>query len=277
MNCFIFSGQTAAYSDLCGTTPFLDLVLHLQNHGVTRILTDSEEQHPDVEKYSFQQAEPELGSGWLAAYSGCISRQSPLELRDFTTASGAAAGVSLACSAKPWEHTTVLTDGRGIVEKYEKNPSPENLETNLCFSGMVWVEKRTFDPLEPVTEGTAAFVLPGFWKCPFNRENYLLTMHNILSGEVRPWPHIAIPPDGVVMNSPVPPDTLIKGTLWVGRNCTVDNGCTLENCVILDNSKTGANSNLRNCLVSAEAVIPPGTVQYDKYLSFFGDGNGREY
>jgi len=277
VNCFIFSSQTAAHNNLCGATPFIDLVIHLQNHGITRILTDSEEQHPDVENCSFRQAQLELGSGWLAAYSGCITRQSPLELRDLTTASGAAAGVSLACSAKPWEHTTVLTDGRGYIEKHEKNPSPENLETNLCFSGMVWVEKDGFDPREPMADLTAAFALPGFWRCPGNRENYLLTIHSILSGEVRPWPHIAIPPNGIVLNSPVPPETQIKGTLWVGRNCTVEHGCTLENCVILDNSETGANSNLRNCLVSAEAVIPPGTVQYDKYLSFFGDDNGREY
>jgi hypothetical protein len=277
VNCFIFSSQTSACNSLCGATPFIDLVIHLHNHGVTRILTDSEEQHPNVENCSFQQAKLEFGPGWLAAYSNCITRQSPLELRNLTTASGAAAGISLACSAKPWEHTAVLTDCRGFIEKHEKNPSPENLETNLCFSDLVWVENDRFDPFDPLAGNTAAFVLQGYWKCPDNRENYLLAMHSILAGDVQPWPHITIPPDGVILNSPVPPDTQIRGTLWVGRNCTVDSGCTLENCVILDNSKTGANSNLRNCLVSAGAAIPSGTVRYDKYLSFFGDDNGREY
>jgi len=276
VNCFIFRGRSTAYSDLCDATPFADLVLHLKRQGVTGIFTDSDEKLQGVEYCSFHQAKPKLASGWLAVYSGCVTRQSPLMLRDLTTALGADFGVSLACSAKPWEHTTVLTDGLGYIEKHEKNPSPENLETNLCFSGLVWVGKESFDPREPLTDGTAAFVLPGFWQCPDNRENYLLTMHSILSGLVRPWPHIAIPPDGVVLNSPVPSDTHIKGTLWVGENCTVEHGCTLENCVILDNSITGANSNLRNCLVSAKTVIPPNTIQYDKYLSFLGDDNGRE-
>ncbi len=280
MNCFIFdeSRKTHSYNEICGSTPLNDLIVHLRSSGVTRIFSDTSEGLQGVEQCSFESAKSELGSGWVAAFGGNITRQSPMELRNLTVASGADSGVSLACSSKPWEHTTVLTDGSGLVENTENNPSPENLETNLCFSGLVWVATNKFNPGCPLSGKTAAFLLPGYWRRPDSRENYLLTVHDVLSGEVLPWPHLTIPKNGVILNSSVPEGTEIRGTLWVGKNCRIGSDCKLENCVLLKNSTTGANSNLRNCLVSSAAEIPPGTVQYDKYLSFFtGDDYGREY
>ena len=157
----------------------------------------------------------------------------------------------------------------------ETNPSPENAMTNLCFSGLVWVATNDFNPLDPLSHSnTAAFMLPGGWECPRSRENYLLTAHYILSKELAPWPHLVIPMSGVVINSRIPDDVTILGTLWVGSGCDIAGGCILENCVILDDARVGENSNLRNCLVVTGAVVPRNTIQYDKYLSLLGDDNG---
>jgi hypothetical protein len=280
MKCFIFSGNQSEYCGICGTSVTGDLVSHLRRSGVTTLYSDTDSVPQGVEVCSFHSVQAELGSGWLAAYSGSITRQSPVELRNLTNASAADTGISLACSAKPWEHTTILTDGFGYVEKAERNPSPENLETNLCFSGLAWVASGSFDPCKPA-EGkgrTAAFLLPGYWKCPDNRENFLLTVHDILSHRVLPWPHCLIPANGVFLESNIPDSTEVKGTLWVGSNCFIGDNCVLENCVILHDSATGAHSNLRNCLVSSATEVPPGTELYDKYLSFFtGDDHGHEY
>ncbi|MCK5132466.1 MAG: hypothetical protein KAR40_10000 [Candidatus Sabulitectum sp.] len=278
MKSFIFHDKATAfpYPELCGTTPIEDLIVHLKNSGVTHIFLDSEKDYEGATACDFESARQQLGIGWLAAYSGCITRQSPAELRDLTQTLGADTGISLACSAKPWEHTTILTDGRGFVEKVEENPPPENTETNLCFSNLVWVATDEFDPDLPWGGRASAFLLPGYWKCPNSRENYLLTIHDLMCREVFPWPHLHIPDNGIILNSLIPGNIEIRGTLWVGNNCCIENGCILENCVILDGSTVGANSNLRNCLVMDGARIPRNTVQYDKYLSFPGDDNGRE-
>ncbi len=275
MNCFIFlNKQKTKIAEICETSPFIDLVTHLKNCGVTNIYSNSTEKNENYVSCDFETVKEKLGSGWLAAYSGCLTRQSPWELKEKTISINADIGVSLACSGQPWEHTTILTDGCGFIEKTEKNPTPENSETNLCFSNLVWVSSDKFDPYFPLSiKKTGAFLLSGYWKCPDTRGNFLLSFHDILIGTVHPWPHILIPENGIILNSVIPESTVIKGTIWVGKNCEIETGCTLENCVILDGAKIGTNSNLRNCLVIAGGRIPGNTVQYDKYLSLLGDEN----
>ena len=282
MRAFIFHKDPfEKVHDICGTTPLKDLVIHLKNSGVTEIFSNCQEDHEGVIHCDLPSAEKRLRSRWLAAFSGCITRQSPAELRNRTLSLGADIGVSLACSAKPWEHTTVLTDGNGFVERVESNPSPECSETNLCFSGMIWIENGSFDPGDLsgptlLKRGASAFLLPGYWRCPDSRESFLLTVHQILRREAYPWPHLSIPENGIISGSQIPGDTEIKGTLWVGSNCLIGSGCTLENCVLLDGSSVGKNSNLRNCLVMAGTMIPENTIQYDKHLSLLGDENGSK-
>ncbi len=278
MKGFIFHEIPPPFPEICGSTLINDLIIHLKQSGVSDIYCDSEENFDGVTSSDFESAKKHLGKGWLAAYSGSLSRQSPGELKELTLSSGADIGISLACSAKPWEHTTILTDGKGFVERTEKNPPPENAETNLCFSGLVWVATEEFNPREPLeVERASAFLLPGFWMRPDSHENYLLTVHRVLRGEAEPWPHLHIPDNGIITHSRIPACTEINGTLWAGTDCTVENGCTLENCVLLDGSVIGANSNLRNCLVTAGRKIPRNTLQYDKYLSLPGDDYGREH
>lgn len=277
MKCFIFSDKPGEFPDICGVSPIQDLITHLYSTGVSEIFCDSEEKFEGVVSMNYSNAGTILGTGWIAAFGGCITRQSPLELKEAAIASGALNTVSLSCSSKPWEQTTVLTDDFGFVAKHETNPTPENAETNLCFSGLVYVGAETFDPGNPyetTTGKTAAVLLPGYWKRPDNRENYLVTFHDILCGYVQPWPSHLIPSDGKYCISTLPSNTQVSGTLWVGINCLIEPGCVLENCVILNNTSIGENSNLRNCLVMPGHRIPRNTIQHDKYLSILGDENG---
>jgi hypothetical protein len=275
MKCFVFSEKQNAFPDICGTTPLNDLIVHLRNCGITEIFCNEEPNCGNVSVMSYESAKPHLGRGWIAASAGCITRQSPLELRDSALAEGACNAISLSCSDKPWEHLSVFTDGMGFVEKFENSPPPEMSETNLVFSGMIWVGGDFFDPgdLSKLNRASAV-LLTGYWRCPNSRESYLLSVHDILRGAVSPWPHLQIPADGRIQNSRLPADTLVCGTLWLGSNCSIGKECILENCVILDGSSVEESSNLRNCLVMPGMRIPRGTVQDNKYLSFPGDDNG---
>jgi|GEM_PF-1584546 len=278
MRCFVFPGKRNDFPDICGTTPLRDIVFHLQSLGISEIFCSEDPGCGGVSVMSYQSARPHLGSEWFAAWAGCITRQSPIALRESALTSAARCAISLSCSAKPWEHLSVLTDGMGFVEKIENNPPPENAETNLCFSGFLWTNCEAYDPVDLLQLATTkAVLLPGYWRCPDSRENYLLTVHDILRREVTPWPHLQIPEHGVVVNSQLPADIEVYGTLWIGRNCRVGEGCILENCVILDGSAVGGKSSLRNCLVMPGMRIPGGTVQNNKYLSFPGDEDGREH
>lgn len=269
MKSYIFRSEPAVFSEICGTAPLSDLVRHLRNCGIEEIYTDSENGAVLAEKLDYISAKPLLGKGWIAAYEGIITRQSPLELKRRAEFHSADYAVSLACSGEPWKHTTVLTGSDGKLQGSEKNPPPENTMTNLCFSGMVWVNDDLFIPEAPFDiPGISAFLLPGYWSAPSDRESYLITCHDILTGLVSPWSGET----GVVLKSPVPENCRITGTFWLGCNCTVGENCSFENCVIMEGAVTGDRVSLKNCLVNPRSVIPSGTVIEDKYLTLLGEG-----
>ncbi len=253
MNCYVFQGRDTAFPRVCGTTALKDLKDHLAGCGLGQIF----DFHTP-----FEEVRERLGSPWLAAWSGMITRQSPAELAARAAEHPGGNAASLSCSGEPWKHTVVLTGQRGEVTRWEKNPPPENAETNLCFSGFVIVRGEGFDPLRPL-DGARAFHVPGYWMEPRDRESYLLACHHILSGEVMPWQGSA--------GEDAPPHCVTRGTLWLGKGCVIGEGCTLENCVIMDGAVVGSGSNLKNCLVNPGAVVKPGTVLNDKYLTLLGE------
>jgi len=268
MNCFIFSGVSTVFPDICGCNPFDDLVSHLKRSGIENIFTDSERESSLVKRTSYSHVTNLLGDTWLAAYEGMITRQDPGDLAWSASRWGSGNAASLACSGEPWKHLTVLTDKTGSVQSCEKNPSPELARTNLCFSGLVLVKGEGFNPEKPLGgHNTSAFLVPGYWNILSDRESYLLAAHHILSGRVSPWPG-AKP---VVLNSAIPQSCSVSGTLWVGEGCSVGENCVMENCVIMDHSVVGGGSFLRNCLVSPGASVRPGTLIEDKYLTFLGE------
>lgn len=267
MNCFIFRRDSAIFPEICGVEPLHDLALHLRNSGMENIYSDSDGISPIVKQMKFADAESLLERPWLAAYEGAITRQSPLELMGKADSRGFSRCLSLACSGKPWKHATVLTGAEGEIQSIEAHPSPENAATNLCFSGLVLVDDTGFDPDFPASrEGCAAFLLEGYWSLPMDREEYLRTAHEILSGRVSGWP----------MKDPrqeprLPGSCAVTGTLWLGEDTAVGENCSFENCVIMDGASIGSGSRLRNCLVSPGASVKPGTVIDDKYLTLLGE------
>jgi len=253
LNCYVFQGCDTVFPRICGTTALEDLLLHLKRSGIKEVHTFDT---------PFEEVRERLGSPWLAAWSGMITRQSPMELAARAGAYPGGNAASLSCSGEPWRHTTVLTGPEGEITRREKNPPPENAETNLCFSGLVLVREEGFDPVNPL-EDSRAFHIPGYWMEPRDRESYLLACHHILSGDVVPW-------HGPGGGKP-PSHCLVKGTLWLGKGCVIGEGCTLENCVIMDGAAVGFGSQLKNCLVNPGAVVKPGTVMNDKYLTLLGE------
>lgn len=266
MNCFIFRDKPGFFPRICGVTPLHDMALHLRNSGIGEIFTDSESDSPLVKKISYTDAKPALGNTWLAAYEGMITRQPPGELMEHGTRYGADYSLSLSCSGTPWKHTTVLTGKKGIVQSFETGSPPENTRTNLCFSGLVLVGSAGFDPVHPMA-GASAFLLPGYWSVPSDRENYLRTSHDVLSGRVPCWPGKT----GIVTLSRLPESSRAFGTLWADEGCRIGENCVFENCVILNGADIGNGSNLKNCLVGPGVSVKPGTIRDDKYLTLLGD------
>ncbi len=229
MKGFIFRDGSSGLQEVCGTSPLNDLALHLRGFGIHEIYTDSPGECPLVTRAEYSRARPLLGKDWIAAFESVITRQSPVLLRKKAIAAKAISAVSLACSGRPWLHTAVLTDSRGAVQTAEDNPAPDNALTNLCFSGLVWVGDGGFHPRSPVIpERTFAFLLPGYWRKVLDRESILRTFHDILRKAVTPWPHLPVPPDGILRRSAMPENTVLRGTFWLGKDCTTGEGCEFE-------------------------------------------------
>lgn len=276
MKCFIFFNHAGASLPLiCETDPFHDLVEHLLKSGISEIYSDFPGELEHVTNMDFASARSILESDWIAAYHSGLHRQNPMELRKKGHELGAKLALSLACSSKPWENTTVFTGARGIIQSAETNPSPENAGTNLCFSGLAWVGTENFNVLEPWnTPGAAAFLLPGYWKRISGRDDVLTAFYDVLTGEVEPWTHLTVVENSRVFKSSLPESCLCSGVLWLGENCAVGEDCELENCVILNRSRIGHGAKLRNCLVSEGSSVAPETVRDDKYLTMLGENNG---
>lgn len=272
MKGFIFSDGSSGFREVCGTTPLKDLALHLRGFGIHEIYTDSAVECPLVTRAEYSRVRSLLGKDWIAAFESSITRQSPVLLRKKAIAANAVSAVSLACSGRPWLHTAVLTDSRGAVQAAEANPSPENTLTNLCFSGLAWVGDGGFDPGSPVIPGTTSgFLLPGYWRKVLDKESLLRTFHDVLRKAVTPWPHLPVPPHGILRRSEIPENTVIRGTFWLGKDCTTGEGCEFENCVIMDGASVGSQCRLKNCLVLPGVSVPGGTLREDKYLTLLGE------
>jgi len=275
MRCFIFSAGPSSFTDICGTTVLNDLAMHIRRSGIEEIYTDSESASPLAVRKEFAEVRHLFTNDWIAALDGTLTRQSPLDLKKKGAGAGARRALSLACTGKPWDHMTVETDHIGFIQRAELNPSPENAATNLCFSGLAWIGEGGFDPDNPPAgESTAGFLLPGYWKTLTGTENYLVACHEILKGIVEPWPHLRVPSSGRIINSPLPEDCVTKGTLWLGYDCSVEHGCVLENCVIMNGSSVGSFCELRNCLVQPGGSVASGTSRTDKYLTTLGENDG---
>ena len=276
MKCFIFSsGQDTDFSRVCGVDTLQDLVQHLLRSGIKEIHSDFPGDLEFATVSEFNSIRSILGTDWFAAYHMGLSRQNPLELREKGKNFGAPLALSLACTAKPWENTTVFTGPGGVIQSAETNPPPENSGTNLCFSGLVWVGTEDFQPLEPWNNpGSSAFLLPGYWKKISGKDDFLTAFYDVLTGQVEPWPLSSVAGNGRFAESPVPDSCLCHGVLWLGKNCSIGEGCELENCVILNGSRIGQGAKLRNCLVLEGSKVAPGTVRDDKYLTMLGEING---
>jgi mannose-1-phosphate guanylyltransferase len=51
------------------------------------------------------------------------------------------------------------------------------------------------------------------------------------------------------------PEVRIKGPAAIGRDCLVEDGATIENAVLWDSVRVGANARLSQCIISSNTVI----------------------
>lgn len=216
--------------------------------------------------------------GFLAVRDDLLTRQ-PLHLLPKRGVDGVCA---LGCTGRPWNATCVFTDPSGLVTGLDGKPGPEQARTNICLAGACWF--REAPPLKNTLEETIAAALEGgavigaelFTERAFivcSAEEQLHACHHVLSGHLIPGVAGCSPRNGVFTQGFVHPACSIRGTLWTAAGSSVGEGCSLENCVILENAVTGPGCRLKNTLVEEGARIPAGTVMEDKYPSFLGDFN----
>ena len=248
----LFFRNPGPVRQVCGAAPLDDLHLHLERRGIKGL------------------------PGVIALRSDLLTRQ-PLELLPRSDADGVAA---LATTGKPWASLCVLTDPKGFIIGFERNPCPELAETNLCVAGACWFadKPKHHDSLEETIirshESGArlrALLLPGKAFIVGSAGEQLRACHNMLSGRVVPPVAGCEPCNGTFIQGEVHRSARVEGTLWTAPGSRVEEDCVLENCVVLENAVAGRGSRLRNALVEAGARVRPGTIMEEKYPSFLGE------
>lgn len=238
---------------VCGVFPEEDLIPHLERIGIGSC------------------------SGFLLLRSDLLTRQ-PLHLLGTNDDTDGTAALTV--TGKPWNHLCVLTDPEGLITGFQRNPTPDGAETNLCLAGACWFRecREARNDLEETViaafEAGArirAMLLPerAFIVC--SAEEQLRASHWVLTGGASPPVPGCEPDRGRFIQGEVHENTQLRGTLWTEPGSRVEEGCCLENCVILENAVVGRGSRLRNAVVEAFGKIRPGTVMEDKYPSFLGE------
>ncbi len=262
---------------------------YLQNHcSDLASITLQHEQTPLGTAGAVRKALPRLGNEFAVVYGSYLSRQPLAPLLAAHERLDAEITLALAPSGQSGEKELVLTTPEGLVSEFLGKSSADGILTNLANSGIHICRKSA---VENITEGEycdfsedifprlldrgariAADTPSGYTRNVATLKDYLLACYDALSGAVQPWFGPPLPNDGILVRGNVHPDCASRGILWVGQDSRIESGCSLENCVVMNNAVIGKGSHLRNTLVLPGSVVEPGTCCDDKYLSIIENG-----
>ena len=263
---------------------------YLQDHcsDLDPAITFQYEQTPLGTAGAVRKALPYLGNEFAVVYGSYLSRQPLAPLLVAHERLDAEITLALAPSGQPGGKELVLTTPDGLVSEFLEKSSAEGILTNLANSGLHICRKSA---VENLTEGEYCDFSEDIFPCllgkgariaadtpsGYNRnvvtlKDYLLACYDALSGAVQPWFGPPLPNDGRLFRGNIHPDCAFEGILEIGVNSRIESGCSLENCIVMNNVVIGKGSHLRNTLVLPGSVVEPGTCCDDKYLSIIENG-----
>lgn len=261
------------------------LEAHLERRTAPPATLFQHEREPLGTAGAVRRALPLLGERFLVVYGDNLTRQPVAPLVERHEALGAETTISLAPTGDPSSKGIVLTDPLGRVTSFREKPPAELAGTNLSSSGLLLCQDTAVGDLpDGVFSDFGLDVLPamlasgrsiaaetpgGYTIDVGTLDNYLIACHHVLSGVVKPHPDWVLPADGRLLETPVPEDVTMAGTIWIRRGARVGGGTVLENCVILEGARIGAGCSLRNALILPGRTVPDGTDAGDKYIRIF--------
>ena len=233
-----------------------------------------------------RRALPLLGDEFLVVYGDNLTRQPVDPLFEVHSRLNSEITIALSPTGDPSSKGIVITEPDGRISRFREKPPPELAESNMANSGIYICRSSAVSHIEDgsfsdfgldvfprlLEEGRtlAADTPGGYTRDIGSLENYLISCHDVLSGQIRPNVKLEGMSNGVLIeNNQSYKEIEIKGTLWVQKGAIIESGCYLENCVVLSGAKVRHNSSLKNTLVLPDSDVDEGTRAIDKYLSIF--------
>jgi mannose-1-phosphate guanylyltransferase len=206
---------------------------------------------------------------------------------------GAKATISLNWVDNPSAFGVVETDSTQRVRRFIEKPPPGEETTNWINAGTYILEpdvlghvpannhymfeRGLFPRLLEMGEPVYGYPFSGYWLDMGNPGKYLSLNRDLLLSKTSS-PLIQIPGDGIYRDRDttlhpsanvvapaiighgckIGPGVSVKGPVVIGPGCHLEAGASLENAVLWDNVRIGANARLSQCIISSHTSIAPG-------------------
>ncbi|TBR25323.1 NDP-sugar synthase [bacterium] len=206
--------------------------------------------------------------------------------------------IALTRVADPTQFGLVETNGRGLVKRFLEKPSPEEVTCDTINAGAYLIEPSALDLIPPgvlysIERGLfpellkrgrrmAGWVSNGYWLDIGTLDKYLQAHVDGLGGAwplplaglrhkgaflldhgARLSPRASHEGRGRVLLGPgttVEAGARFSGSVCLGADVRVAPGAALNDCVVLDGARIGAESRLDRCLVGRNVRIGAGSV-----------------
>jgi len=188
----------------------------------------------------------------------------------------------------------VETDENGWVLRFIEKPPPGTETTNWINAGGYLLdpevleyipenqhymfEKGLFPALLQAGEPVLSYRYPRYWIDMGTLNNYFQLNMDILMAKtstplvdkagrdiVRCGPNVTVHPSAELTAPAVidrdcrfGKDARVKGPVIIGRDCIIEDGARLENAILWDNVRVGANARLSHCIISSHTLIDSG-------------------
>jgi len=216
------------------------------------------------------------------------------DMYSFHARSKARATIALTWVDNPGAFGVVETDEKSKVRAFIEKPPPGTETTNWINAGTYILEpevrsyipsgrhymfeKGLFPGLLDAGEPVFGFSYRGYWLDMGTLNKYFWLNVDLLEAKtstplvvgagrdgVRRGPNVTVHPSAEITAPAVigadcrfDNDSRVKGPAIIGRDCIIETGACLENVIIWDNVRVGANARLYNCIVSSGVKIESG-------------------
>jgi mannose-1-phosphate guanylyltransferase len=194
----------------------------------------------------------------------------------------------------PMAYGLVETDGNGNVKRFLEKPTSDNITTNNINAGIYVLEPETFDRIPGgvpwsierayfpslVERGEAfvAYLYGGYWIDIGAPDKYTQVHRDIMDGRFMAAPFVDVTApralvsatariaEGATISGPcfIDDDVVVgKGARVgpysvIGRECTVDEGASIEGAILWPNCHVGRDASVHEAIIGRDCRLGPG-------------------